>query len=88
MRVEHGWDGLARSEHGCDGLARTQFDLDGLPFGRLSPNACSLTLQKKELELKFFRGCKIPSANPKGPKIEKIQSRLKISISLEIFNPD
>ena len=25
---------------------------------------------------------------PKGPKIEKIQSRLKFSISLEIFNPD
>ena len=25
---------------------------------------------------------------PKGPKIEKIQSQLKISISLEIFNPD
>ena len=35
------------------------------------------------------------NADPKGPKIEKIQSRLKISISLEnfnleieIFNPD
>ena len=25
---------------------------------------------------------------PKGPKIEKIQSRLKFSIELEIFNPD
>ena len=27
-------------------------------------------------------------AFPKGPKIEKIQSRLKFSISLEIFNLD
>ena len=26
--------------------------------------------------------------SPKGPKIEKIQSRLKISTSLEIFNLD
>ena len=25
---------------------------------------------------------------PKGPKIEKVQSRLTISISLEMFNPD
>ena len=26
--------------------------------------------------------------SPKGPKIEENQSRLKFSISLEIFNPD
>ena len=33
----------------------------------------------------------VPGTNPlcpKGPKIERIQSRLKFSISLENFNPD
>ena len=28
------------------------------------------------------------SRNPKGPNLEKIQDRLKFSISLENFNPD
>ena len=44
--------------------------------GRISKSACG----------KYGRS--LSPQNPKGPKIEKNQSRLKISISIEHFNLD
>ena len=58
--------------------------LGGRPFPRMTPSP----LLWRALSSQIFFSLLFGISFPKGPKIEKIQSRLKISIALEIFNLD
>ena len=60
-------------------------ELDWTCFKQFLKTLCIQLERDREHEI---RRIKCLRGFPKSPKIEKIQSRLKFSISLEIFNPD
>ena len=68
-------------------ISLTQAHLCDTPFCNVSRDNCAIPHKNKyERVLRYYRYKY--RAIPKAPKIEKIQSRLKFSISIEIFNLD